>query len=444
MRDFWHRGRIVAKRSLGYDAFISYSHALDGKLAPTFQQDLERFAKPWYQVRSLQVFRDDASLTANPGLWSSIEEALASSSWFVLMASPEAARSPWVDREVAWWVANRSVRHLLIVLTSGELVWDPRMGDFDWSATSVLPRALRGVFAEEPRWVDLRWLRDAGHADRSNPRLRDCVADVAAAIRGMPKDLLVGEHIRQHRRAIRLARTGVTTLAVLLVATVVAAAQAVGQRNTAVNDARVATAGELAALALSNLNSHFDLAQLLAVRAYRMDQNPETMAALLQAATASPQLVRYFPAGVQVTAVAGSADGHVAAAGTADGRLLRWDVDRGTSSEIRVGRGKITAIAVDADGGRVAAADGTAAYLWNDTTETRARTIYTGQVRSVAVSASGRTIAVLGGSQIGSGRLTIMDGASGRQVRRISFELGGSYVGLPNDATVAMDNGDGT
>jgi hypothetical protein len=34
-------------------------------------------------------------------MWSSIEMALASSAWLVLMASPDATQSAWVDREVA-------------------------------------------------------------------------------------------------------------------------------------------------------------------------------------------------------------------------------------------------------------------------------------------------------------------------------------------------------
>jgi hypothetical protein len=94
----------VAGGMSGYDAFVSYSHALDGALARALQIGLERFAKPWYRPRALRVFRDTASLSANPGLWSSIQNALASSAWLVLMASPDAARSPWVDREVAWWL----------------------------------------------------------------------------------------------------------------------------------------------------------------------------------------------------------------------------------------------------------------------------------------------------------------------------------------------------
>jgi hypothetical protein len=165
-----------------YDAFISYSHALDGALAPALQTGLERFAKPWYRPQALRVFRDMVSLAANPGLWVSIEQALASSAWLVLMASPEAARSKWVDREVAWWLAHKSPQRLLVVLTEGELTWgeDAEGGA---GANAALPPALRGAFLEEPRWVDLRWLHDVDQVDQSNPRLRECVADIAAAVR---------------------------------------------------------------------------------------------------------------------------------------------------------------------------------------------------------------------------------------------------------------------
>jgi len=94
-------------------------------VARALQTGLEQFAKPWYRLR---VFRDITSLSANPGLWSSIERALASSAWLVLMASPEAARSPWVDREVAWWRANKSPQRLLVVLTEGEFAWEEDAG----------------------------------------------------------------------------------------------------------------------------------------------------------------------------------------------------------------------------------------------------------------------------------------------------------------------------
>jgi hypothetical protein len=65
-----------------YGAFISYSHAADGRLAPAIQSALQRFAKPWYRLRAVRIFRDQTSLAATPALWPSIEKALAESDYF--------------------------------------------------------------------------------------------------------------------------------------------------------------------------------------------------------------------------------------------------------------------------------------------------------------------------------------------------------------------------
>jgi hypothetical protein len=56
-----------------YKAFISYSHAADGKLAPALQSGLHRFAKPYYKLRALQVFRDQADLSITHALWPVIQ-----------------------------------------------------------------------------------------------------------------------------------------------------------------------------------------------------------------------------------------------------------------------------------------------------------------------------------------------------------------------------------
>lgn len=85
-----------------YDAFVSYSHAADGRLAPALQAGLQSIGKPWYQRRALRVFRDVTSLSASPELWPTIERALERSRYFILLASPESARSVWVEREVKW------------------------------------------------------------------------------------------------------------------------------------------------------------------------------------------------------------------------------------------------------------------------------------------------------------------------------------------------------
>ena len=91
-----------------YDAFISYSHSKDKPIASALQAVIQRLGKPWYQRRAVRLFRDDTSLSATPQLWPSIEAALAQSRFLILMASPEAAASPWVGKEVAYWLAHKA------------------------------------------------------------------------------------------------------------------------------------------------------------------------------------------------------------------------------------------------------------------------------------------------------------------------------------------------
>src|SRR5258705_4248702 len=106
-----------------YDAFLSYSHAKGKPIAAALQSVVQKLGKPWYRRRALRVFRDDTSLTASPQLWPSIEQALARSRYLILLASPEAAASPWVAKEVIYWLDRKSIDSLLIALTEGKLVW---------------------------------------------------------------------------------------------------------------------------------------------------------------------------------------------------------------------------------------------------------------------------------------------------------------------------------
>ena len=320
---------MAAGEERGYDAFISYSHQLDGAVTARLQTELEHFAKPWYRVRALHVFRDQTSLAASPHLWTTIEEALAGSGWLILMASPESAQSGWVAREISWWRGHRPANHVLIAVTAGELVWDETAGDLDWAATTALSKeALGHAFAQEPRWVDLRWARDQEDSLRSaDPRLQDAVADLAAAIRHVPKDTLIGEHIQHRRRTVQAAVSVAAALAVLLAFSLIAAFIAKGQRDRADRENTVATAGLLASTAVSLTSSHPDLAQLFAVQAYRLDPgNPQTRAALFATVQADPQVQRFLQAPGPVSALSVSPDGQTVVAGTRNGWVRGWSL----------------------------------------------------------------------------------------------------------------------
>ena len=162
----------VATATYSYKAFISYSHAADDRLAPSLQEGLHKFAKPWYQRRALRVFRDDTHLVTNASLWTSIEAALEDAEYFIYLASPRAAASEWVQKEIAFWKENRPSGKLLIILTDGEIYWDSRRGDFDWSKTTALPELLSGVFDEEPLHLDLKWAHAEPHLSLRHPRFR--------------------------------------------------------------------------------------------------------------------------------------------------------------------------------------------------------------------------------------------------------------------------------
>ena len=224
-----------------YKAFISYSHAVDGKLAPALQDALHSFAKPWYRLRAIRVFRDRTTLSATPALWPSIEKALGESEYFLLLASPESADSKWVSKEIAWWLTNRSPEKMLILLTEGELAWDNEASDFDWNQTTALRNSGGRRFDHEPLWVDLRWARSEDNLSLRHVQFRSAILDVAAPLYGRAKDELDGKDVREHRRTKRIIWITCVMLLALTLLAMAAAVYAIKQQDIAIANEREVT-----------------------------------------------------------------------------------------------------------------------------------------------------------------------------------------------------------
>lgn len=199
-----------------YNAFISYSHAADGKLAPALVTALEKFAKPWYKLRNLNIFRDETSLSASPHLWSNITAALDQSQYLIYMASPESAQSKWVTLEIEYWLEHNSIDSLIIVLTDGEIQWDEKKEISLSVQNNSLPQILESKLTAEPFFIDLRSAKTADDIIINNPIFKKEVLKLAAQLHGRePKDL-ASEEVRAHKRMLWIRNGAITILLLFL------------------------------------------------------------------------------------------------------------------------------------------------------------------------------------------------------------------------------------
>jgi WD40 repeat protein len=392
----------------GYDAFISYSHAADHTLAPAIQHGLQLLAKPLYKRRALRVFRDKTSLAVTPGLWPTIEQALEVSRYFILLASPAAAKSKWVQRELAWWMQHRKPGTLLIVLTAGTIAWDQAGGDFAWHKTDTLPKTdalptiLSGWFGkEEPLWVDLRWAQRASRLSHRDPQLRDDLATLAAPIRGIPKDELVGLDLVLHRRAVRRRRIAVVLLVLLTFVALGGAMVAVEQRNAAQEQTLTATSRQLVAQATSIKDSQPDLARQLLAQAYRLAPTDQAVGALL-GSSSIPRVVPIHGDSPHAS-IAYSPHRDVFAVASREDITL-YDARAGRALATLGGQAASVGVMVFSQDDRLLAvgeADGRV-RLWDVTSARHARPLgeviaSTGAIRAMRFSSDGRSLTVVAG-----------------------------------------------
>lgn len=186
--------RPAADAAIRYAAFISYSHA-DEAAAKSLHRRLETYRLP-PQVRSAKnetrvgtIFRDRADLAAASDLTDSIKTALADSAALIVLCSPEARQSKWVDAEIRLFRDLHPAAPILAVILRG----DP---------ADAMPDAMVEG-GREPLAADFRKEGDGTKLG---------FLKVVAALKALPLDSLIQRDAQRKLRRV----IGITVVAVTL------------------------------------------------------------------------------------------------------------------------------------------------------------------------------------------------------------------------------------
>jgi tetratricopeptide (TPR) repeat protein len=271
-----------------YAAFISYSHS-DEAAVRWLHRAIETFTMPRALVGSSSefgpvsrrlppVFRDRDELVASSDLGERLRAALAASRFQIVVCSPRAAQSKWVNEEILTFKRLHGESRVLAVIVAGE--------PYAAGEAQCFPLALRycldangelsGVPAE-PIAADMRPGKDGK---------RLALLKLIAGIAGVRLDALVRRDAARRQRSLVAIAAISTTIAVL---TIGLAIYAEGQRRIAVRQQ------QLADRSLDFLISTFSIAN-------PATENPRTITAFTILKRASSKAARELPSEPGVSA----------------------------------------------------------------------------------------------------------------------------------------------
>jgi tetratricopeptide (TPR) repeat protein len=197
-----------------YAAFISYSHH-DRSWAEWLHRGIENFRIPKDLLSAAPVagsasstlrpvFLDRAELPSSSDLAASVRSALEDSAFLIVVCSPEAAKSRWVNEEIRTFKSLGRDMKILCLIVSGE---PSRSATGDSQADECFPAALRfkvengqvtSVRAAEPLAADVR----SGNDDRQSARLK-----IIAGLLGVSFDRLRQREQTRRQRQLAIIAT---------------------------------------------------------------------------------------------------------------------------------------------------------------------------------------------------------------------------------------------
>ena len=209
------------KDTYSFDVFLSYSTAPDYRLARQLETFIERFHRS-RTAKTAQLKHLNACLDGSDFVLSSkersaaegrgtdlptsipeiIERYLAKSRQLLVLCSPQSMRSPWVRKEIQWFLDNRGPGAIRLVLTRGNEASESPEGFF---APEILEARLH-----ESVWYDLRqFYRD----QRSLPKVRDFESErlrIMADLHHRSASSIQPLWIREQQRKARIRYTAIT------------------------------------------------------------------------------------------------------------------------------------------------------------------------------------------------------------------------------------------
>lgn len=218
-----------------YRAFVSYSQK-DREFSDWLHRALETYRVPRRLVgratregpvppRLYPVFRDREELPTNADLGGNLVAALEASRYLVVVCSPRAAKSRWVNEEVRAFKAMGREDRVLAVIAGGE----PNASDRpDGEALECFPPALRHRVGADGRLTDARCEPIAADARPGKDSRRAVLLKVVAGLIGVGFAELSNRDVRRRRvRGLLAAALG------LLVVALVGATWLAGERSKA-------------------------------------------------------------------------------------------------------------------------------------------------------------------------------------------------------------------
>ncbi len=204
-----------------FRGFISYSHK-DEAFASWLHNALETYSIP-RRLRGtmgldgrvpsnlFRIYRDRAENPAAADLGAVITEALRKSTYLIVLCSPDAARSQWVNQEILDFKKFRRENRILPVIVSGE----PNAADKAGAdpATECFPHALRHKIGPNGRLTDERTEPIAADARPQGDGRRNSKLKVVAGLLGVTYDAIKR---REDGRRLRRSLAAVTLGAAIL------------------------------------------------------------------------------------------------------------------------------------------------------------------------------------------------------------------------------------